>query len=96
MDGTTHRAGPVLNLHEIKNPISVARLVMEKTRHTQIAGEGALRFAMEMGFEPMQLLTPAALGRLLDQRLGVEDSPARGLVPYRAALPLAPSTSARR
>jgi N4-(beta-N-acetylglucosaminyl)-L-asparaginase len=61
MDGTTHRAGAVFNLHKIKNPISVARLVMEKTRHTQIAGEGALRFAIEMGFEPMQLLTPKAL-----------------------------------
>jgi N4-(beta-N-acetylglucosaminyl)-L-asparaginase len=61
MDGTTHRAGAVFNLHEIKNPISVARLVMEKTRHTQLAGEGALRFAVAMGFAPMQLLTPKAL-----------------------------------
>ena len=61
MDGTRHRAGAVFNLHKIKNPISVARLVMEKTRHTQLAGEGALRFAIEMGFEPMQLLTPQSL-----------------------------------
>lgn len=61
MDGTTHRAGAVFNLHTIKNPISVARLVMEKTRHTQLAGDGARRFAVAMGFEPMQLLTPKAL-----------------------------------
>jgi L-asparaginase/N4-(beta-N-acetylglucosaminyl)-L-asparaginase len=61
MDGTTHRAGSVCNLHKIKNPISVARLVMEKTRHTTMAGEGALQFAIAMGFEPMQLLTPHSL-----------------------------------
>jgi N4-(beta-N-acetylglucosaminyl)-L-asparaginase len=61
MDGTTHRAGSICNLHKIKNPISVARLVMEKTRHTTMAGEGALQFAIEMGFEPMQLLTPHSL-----------------------------------
>ena len=61
MDGTRRRAGAVFNLHKIKNPISVARLVLEKTRHTQLAGDGALRFAIEMGFQPMQLLTPASL-----------------------------------
>jgi N4-(beta-N-acetylglucosaminyl)-L-asparaginase len=61
MDGTLHRAGSVCNLHKIKNPISVARLVMEKTLHTTMAGEGALRFAIEMGFQPQQLLTPKSL-----------------------------------
>ncbi len=61
MDGTTRRAGAVFSLHKIKNPISVARLVMEETLHTQMAGEGALQFAIAMGFKPMQLLTPQAL-----------------------------------
>ena len=61
MDGTARRAGAVCNLHKIKNPISVARLVMEKTRHTTMAGDGALQFAIAMGFEPMQLLTPKSL-----------------------------------
>jgi isoaspartyl peptidase/L-asparaginase-like protein (Ntn-hydrolase superfamily) len=61
MDGTLHRAGSVCNLHMIKNPISVARLVMEKTRHTTLAGEGAFRFALKMGFEPQTLLTPQSL-----------------------------------
>ncbi|MBV8531106.1 MAG: N(4)-(beta-N-acetylglucosaminyl)-L-asparaginase [Candidatus Eremiobacteraeota bacterium] len=68
MDGTTHRAGSVCNLHKIKNPISVARLVMEKTRHTTMAGEGALQFAIEMGFAPMQLLTPKSLETWLKWR----------------------------
>ncbi len=61
MDGTRHRAGAVFNLHKIKNPISVARLVLERTTHTQLAGDGALEFAMRMGFQPMQLLTPQSL-----------------------------------
>jgi N4-(beta-N-acetylglucosaminyl)-L-asparaginase len=61
MDGTAHRAGSVCSLQKIKNPISVARLVMEKTRHTTMAGEGALQFAIDMGFEPTQLLTPHSL-----------------------------------
>lgn len=61
MDGTRHRAGCVYNLHMIKNPISVARLVLEKTRHTQMAGDGALRLAMKYGFKPEQLLTPESL-----------------------------------
>jgi isoaspartyl peptidase/L-asparaginase-like protein (Ntn-hydrolase superfamily) len=61
MDGTSRRAGSVCNLHEIKNPISVARKVMEKTHHTTLAGEGALQFAIEMGFERTQLLTPQSL-----------------------------------
>ncbi|MGD1104430.1 MAG: N(4)-(beta-N-acetylglucosaminyl)-L-asparaginase [Terriglobia bacterium] len=61
MDGARHRAGSVCNLHMIKNPISVARLVMEKTRHTTLAGEGAFRFALKMGFEPQTLLTPQSL-----------------------------------
>jgi len=66
MDGTRHRAGSVCSLHSIKNPISVARLVLEKTRHTTLAGEGAFRFALKMGFQPMQLLTPESLKKWLD------------------------------
>jgi len=61
MDGARHRAGSVCSLHMIKNPISVARLVMEKTRHTTLAGEGAFRFALKMGFEPQTLLTAQSL-----------------------------------
>jgi N4-(beta-N-acetylglucosaminyl)-L-asparaginase len=61
MSGTTHRAGSVCNLHKIKNPISVARLVLERTRHTTMAGEGALQFAIAMGFAPQQLLTVKSL-----------------------------------
>jgi len=49
--------GAVFALEEILHPISVARMVMEKTPHVQLAGEGALQFALEMGFEKVNLLT---------------------------------------
>ena len=66
MDGARHRAGSVCSLHSIKNPISVARQVLEKTRHTTLAGEGAFRFALKMGFQPEQLLTPESLKKWLE------------------------------
>ena len=66
MDGTRHHAGAVCSLRHIKNPISVARLVLEKTRHTTLAGEGAFRFALKMGFEPQSLLTPESLKKWMD------------------------------
>ncbi|MGH9449504.1 MAG: N(4)-(beta-N-acetylglucosaminyl)-L-asparaginase [Terriglobia bacterium] len=66
MDGTRHRAGSICNLHMIKNPISVARQIIEKTSHTTIAGEGAFLFALKLGFEPQQLLTPASLKKWME------------------------------
>src|SRR6266567_6969927 len=66
MDGTRHRAGAVCSSHSIKNPISVARLVLDRTRHTTLAGEGAFRFALKMGFHPEQLLTPESLKKWME------------------------------
>lgn len=63
MDGPGHRAGAVAALEKIPTPISVARRVLEKTTHTLLGAEGALRFALAEGFEPQQLLTPKALER---------------------------------
>src|SRR5262249_26379056 len=51
MDGRTHRAGAVAALEGIKNPISVARKVMERTNHVLLVGAGALKFARKMGFQ---------------------------------------------
>ena len=50
--------GSVMALEEIMHPISVARLVMEKTPHVQLVGEGALQFAVSQGFKRENLLTP--------------------------------------
>ena len=52
--------GSVCALQHIKHPISVARKVMEETPHVMLAGEGALQFALEMGFEKEDLLTERA------------------------------------
>jgi len=52
--------GAVLAIEHITHAISVARLVMEKTPHVMLAGEGALQFALENGFEKENLLTPDA------------------------------------
>lgn len=49
--------GAVAFLQHIMHPISVARLVMEKTPHTMLVGEGALQFALSQGFKKEKLLT---------------------------------------
>jgi len=49
--------GAVLAMEHITHAISVARLVMEKTPHVMLAGEGALQFALENGFQKENLLT---------------------------------------
>lgn len=61
MDGSRHRAGAVCSLHSIRNPISVARQVLERTKQTTLAGEGAFRFALQAGFQPEPLLTAESL-----------------------------------
>ena len=53
-----YNCGSVMCLEHIMHPISVARLVMEKTPHIILAGEGALRFALANGFKKENLLTP--------------------------------------
>jgi beta-aspartyl-peptidase (threonine type) len=51
MDGKTLAAGAVAGLHHVKNPITLARAVMEKSPHVMMAGEGAEKFAAEQGIE---------------------------------------------
>src|SRR6266550_3865658 len=51
MDGKTFEAGAVACLKHIKNPVSLARLVMEKSGHVMMDGEGAEAFAKENGIE---------------------------------------------
>src|ERR1700748_2238149 len=50
--------GSVAAMENIAHPISVARLVMEKTPHIMLVGEGATQFAVEQGFKKEDLLTP--------------------------------------
>lgn len=53
-----YNCGSVMCIEQIMHPISVARLVMEKTPHIVLVGEGAQRFALANGFQKENLLTP--------------------------------------
>jgi len=55
MDGPGHRAGSVAGLEGVVHPISAARLVMEKTKHVMLVGEGARWFALEHGVESIEV-----------------------------------------
>ena len=57
MHGPTRRAGAVGAVRNIKNVSMVGRAVMENTGHVMLAGEGAERFAVDMGFPRENLLT---------------------------------------
>jgi len=57
MDGNLN-CGSVAFLEHIVHPISVAKLVMEKTPHIMLVGDGALQFALANGFQKENLLTP--------------------------------------
>ena len=57
MHGPTRRAGAVASIKNIRNPSKVAKLVLERTTHMLIVGEGATRFAAKQGFKKEDLLT---------------------------------------
>ena len=58
---STGNAGSVAFLQNFKHPVSVARKVMEDTKHVMLVGEGARQFAVSQGFEEMDLLTDESL-----------------------------------
>src|ERR1700740_2879108 len=57
MHGPTHRAGSVASVRRIKNVARLAKTVMDRTNHVMLVGDGARRFAVDEGFEEMNLLT---------------------------------------
>jgi N4-(beta-N-acetylglucosaminyl)-L-asparaginase len=60
MHGPTHGGGSVASIRNIMHPAAVARLVMLRSRHCLLVGEGALRFARAHGFPEVDLLTDDA------------------------------------
>jgi L-asparaginase / beta-aspartyl-peptidase len=64
MDGRDLRAGAVTCVRSIRNPVQLARAVMERTPHVLLAAEGAERFARECGIEAMPTEYFAVEGRM--------------------------------
>lgn len=60
MHGPSGRGGAVASIRNIKNPSKVAKMVMERSDHVLLVGEGALRFAVAHGFKEENLLTDEA------------------------------------
>lgn len=56
MDGASGKAGAAAGLHRVRNPITLARAIMDKSRHVMMVGDGAEMFAKEQG---IALVDPA-------------------------------------
>jgi beta-aspartyl-peptidase (threonine type) len=82
MDGKDKRAGAVASVTTIRNPVTAARAVMERSRHVLFVGTGAEKFAAEQKLdlvEPEYFQTPRqreALKRALERELRSSDRPA--------------------
>lgn len=71
MDGKTLGAGSVASVTTIKNPITAARAVMEKSNHVMMMGSGAEKFAASVGIEivdPSYFYTPERWKNLQDAK----------------------------
>jgi len=82
MDGVTLKSGAVAAVERIRNPIRLARLVLEKSEHMMLVGQGAEQFARENGLplcDPQELITDAAQldwQKVQQQLRATEDAPA--------------------
>lgn len=74
MHGPTGMAGAVAALRNVKNPSSVAKLVLRRTDHVLLVGEGALEFAKAHGFKEEELLTEEARKIWLKWKEGMSDN----------------------
>ena len=69
MDGKTRKAGGIAGISRIKNPISGARTIMEKSEHVFMIGDGAERFCRDQGMElvrPLYFWTELQWQRLME------------------------------
>lgn len=85
MHGPSRRAGAVASLRYIRNPASVAKLVLERTDHLLLVGEGALRFALKHGFRKEELLTESSRQAWLAWRESLNPADGWGPSPLRTA-----------
>jgi beta-aspartyl-peptidase (threonine type) len=73
MESRGARVGAVAALQRVRNPVLVARKVMEETDHVMLAGEGAQRFARVMGFSDHDPVTPARRADWQDKRKRIDE-----------------------
>jgi len=76
MDGRTRRAGAVAAVRGYLYPISIARAVMERLPHVLLVGDGAMRFAAEIGAERAELLTASTRRLWVDFLKDAGETPA--------------------
>lgn len=90
MEGSTNAAGAVAGVSRIKSPISGARAVMEKSPHVMMVGDGAEKFAEQIGLE---MVSPDyffdqsrfdALKRVQEREKEQEDNRQGALDPFEA------------
>ena len=84
MDGYSLRAGAVAGVSRLRNPILAARLVMERSPHVLLVGEGAEKFAFAEGMEPVSpdlFSTPERYAQLLAARAAGQTSLDHGGAP---------------
>ncbi|HEY3808954.1 MAG TPA: isoaspartyl peptidase/L-asparaginase [Steroidobacteraceae bacterium] len=80
MDGEQLRAGAVAAVRTVRNPVQLARRVLEDTPHVFLVGEGAERFAAECGIEQVDnhyFLTPEREAQLRALRIRLDESRTR-------------------
>ena len=83
MDGAALRCGAVAAVRDVRNPVALARAVMDRSEHVLLAGDGASAFAREAGIPayPNDLLvTPPQRARWEAARAGGAGGPGHGTV----------------
>jgi len=94
MEGATLRAGSVANVHKVRNPILLARAVMEKSQHVMLVGDGAEAFAESIGMalvDPKYFYTEDRWQQL--QQALKEDRAKEGRAKEDQAKPAAPANT---
>jgi beta-aspartyl-peptidase (threonine type) len=94
MDGAGPRAGAVADVRHVKNPIELARLVMEKSPHVLLVADGAEDFALEQGMAlvPRGYFRTEARVRELEEARRAESARAAGTPTTRVVMASAASS----
>jgi len=90
MDGTGPRAGAVAGVHHVRNPIDLARLVMDRSPHVLLAGQGAEEFALAQGVvlvPESYFITPERVRELEQEKRSAAERTPTAPLPLRPAPP---------